>query len=75
MGYLLVLMPSTSFLGGLFWSQVVDRSGSYRRVLTGTSLAGCLVVFGYMLPAVTNSLPLLLVITALHGPLEQLEIA
>ena len=75
MGYLLVLMPSTSFLGGLFWSQVVDRTGSYRRVLTGTSLAGSLVVFGYMLPQITNSLPLLLVITALHGPLELLEMA
>lgn len=55
MGILLVLMPMMSFIGGLFWSMIVDRTGSYRGVLTTTSLLGVAAVFGYLLPQVATS--------------------
>ena len=55
MGILLVLMPTTSFLGGLFWSVIVDRTGSYRGVLTTTSLLGVTTIFGYLLPQAATS--------------------
>ena len=55
MGILLVLMPMMSFIGGLFWSMIVDRTGSYRDVLTTTSLLGVAAVFGYLLPQVATS--------------------
>lgn len=67
MGILLVLMPTMSFLGGLFWSVIVDRTGSYRGVLTTTSLLGVTTIFGYLLPQAATSLPLLVLITLLHG--------
>ncbi|CAE8695607.1 unnamed protein product, partial [Polarella glacialis] len=67
MGMLLVIMPLTSFFGGLFWSSVVDQSGAYRRTLIGTSIAGVAVVFAYLLPAVRGSLSLLMATTVLHG--------
>ena len=55
MGILLVLMPTMSFLGGLFWSVIVDRTGSYRGVLTTTSLLGVTTIFGYLLPQAATS--------------------
>ena len=75
MGILLVLMPMTSFFGGLFWSAVVDHTGSYRGVLTSTSVLGIVAIFGYLLPQIGHSLPLLLVITLLHGFLDSLIMA
>ncbi|CAK9008826.1 unnamed protein product [Durusdinium trenchii] len=67
MGLLQFLMPMMSFVGGLFWSVIVDRTGSYRGTLTSTSLLGVVAVFGYLLPQIGHNLPLLLVITLLHG--------
>eukprot|EP00931_Biecheleriopsis_adriatica_P078406 TRINITY_DN51867_c0_g1_i1.p1 TRINITY_DN51867_c0_g1~~TRINITY_DN51867_c0_g1_i1.p1 ORF type:complete len:514 (-),score=76.23 TRINITY_DN51867_c0_g1_i1:214-1755(-) len=67
MGILLVIMPMMSFVGGLFWSSVVDKSGAYRKTLISTSLAGVAVVFAYLLPCVRSSLMLLVGITTLHG--------
>lgn len=67
MGVLMVFMPMMTFFGGLFWSAVVDRTGAYRKVLASTSIAGVAIVFSYLLPAVCNSLPLLSVVTLLHG--------
>eukprot|EP00439_Symbiodinium_sp_Y106_P051350 s100_g6.t2 len=67
MGLLLVMVPMMAFVGGFFWSSIVDRSGSYRRILTFTSSLGIATVFSYMLPAVGRSLPLLVLVTLLQG--------
>lgn len=67
MSLLLVIMPLASFVGALFWSARVDRSGEYKRTLMGTSAVAVAVVFTYLSPAVRVSFPLLLVVTALHG--------
>ena len=67
MGLLLVLVPMMAFVGGFFWSSLVDRSGAYRGILTFTSLLGIATVFSYMLPVVGRSLPLLVVVTLLQG--------
>lgn len=44
-----------SFIGQLFWSMITDRLGDYKRVLIGTSVAGTLIIFLNMLPAVQAS--------------------
>ena len=44
-----------SFIGQLFWSMVTDRLGEYKRVLIGTSLAGTLIIFFNLVPAVQVS--------------------
>lgn len=67
MGGLMVCMPMMSFVGGLFWSSVVDATGAYRQILATTSIAGVGVVFSYLLPAVCRSLKLLSAVTLLHG--------
>eukprot|EP00929_Paragymnodinium_shiwhaense_P057990 TRINITY_DN29047_c0_g1_i2.p1 TRINITY_DN29047_c0_g1~~TRINITY_DN29047_c0_g1_i2.p1 ORF type:complete len:402 (+),score=72.72 TRINITY_DN29047_c0_g1_i2:342-1547(+) len=67
MGVLLMLMPLTTFIGGLFWSTVVDRTGGYKETLVGTSLVGIGVIFCYLLPQVQVSQKLLIAITCLHG--------
>jgi len=67
MGLLLVLVPFMAFVGGFFWSFIVDRSGAYRATLTSTSLLGVATVCSYLLPAVGRSLPLLILCTLLQG--------
>ncbi|CAK8987651.1 unnamed protein product [Durusdinium trenchii] len=44
-----------SFIGQLFWSMVTDRLGEYKRVLVGTSLAGTIIIFFNLVPAVQVS--------------------
>lgn len=48
-----------AFIGQLFWSMVTDRLGEYKRVLVGTSLAGTVIIFFNMVPAVQSSFWLL----------------
>lgn len=67
MGFLLVVMPLVAFWGQLFWSAVVDRLGECKRTLIITSLVGVAVVFTYLLPCVKGSLPILTLVTMLHG--------
>ncbi|CAE7833669.1 cscB [Symbiodinium sp. CCMP2592] len=44
-----------SFIGAGFWSLVTDRLGEFKRVLVGTSLAGTILIFLYLLPGVQAS--------------------
>jgi len=67
MGMLFVVLPMTSFLGGLFWSGVVDRCSSFKGTLVFTSLCSIAAVFAYLVPSVQERLPLLVGVTALHG--------
>jgi len=67
MGLLLVILPMSTFVGNMFWGTVVDHVGEFKRTLVSTSVGAILVVFLYLLPAVRQSLPLLMIVTALHG--------
>ncbi|CAJ1365383.1 unnamed protein product [Effrenium voratum] len=67
MGFLLVVTPMMSFVGGMFWSIVVDITGKYKLILTSSGLLAVALVFSYLLPAVGKSWPLLLGITFVQG--------
>lgn len=52
----------TTFVGQIFWSAVIDRLGEYKTVLVGTQLVGTILLFGYTLPLVQNSVPLVFIV-------------